>query len=281
MDRFSETFAPHGFESKVFHPGFGMAEATLVITGGYFDAEPVVKSVSDNAMKSDLVVPPIGDEKTRNIVGCGLALPGECVAIVNPETAERLPVGRVGEVWVNGPHTGQGYWRNLEATVDTFEAKIVDEDERHWLRTGDLGCMDENGELYITGRLKDVIIVRGENYYPQDIEFSAEQAHSALRRGCSAAFVQQEGSQTHLVVVAEVKRNFANKVSENELRQAINAAVVQEHGLSPSEVVFIRAGNLPKTTSGKIRRKHTKSLWLDQQLELVVFNPKKEEGVSC
>jgi acyl-CoA synthetase (AMP-forming)/AMP-acid ligase II len=280
MARFTETFAKHGFKMNVFHPGFGMAEATLVVTGGRFSSEPVLQEISDQAFKSDIVTAPIDGEKSQIIVGCGLALPRARVAIVDPKTNCRLPSGRVGEVWVNGAHTGQGYWQNQAATIDTFKAKIDGEDDSYWLRTGDLGCLNESGELFITGRMKDVIIIRGENYYPQDIEFTAETSHDALRRSGGAAFVIEQKGTSKVVLVFEVKRSFLKKVNKEDVLQAIKMAVVQEHGLSLHDIALVRTGMIPKTTSGKIRRAHTKDLWFNQELDYVEFGDETASETS-
>ena len=159
-----------------------MAEGTLLISGGRRGEGPVVQSVSRAGLLRHEAVPPRDTADAQPVVGCGRALTGEEIAIVDPESRVRLADTRVGEIWASGPNVALGYWRNPEATEATFGARIAGEDERAWLRTGDLGFLDESGELFITGRIKDVMIIRGANHYPQDIEDTVQQSHPALRR---------------------------------------------------------------------------------------------------
>src|SRR5262249_49609491 len=156
-----------------------------------------------------------------------------------------LGPGLVGEVWVNGPHVAQGYWRNPEATDSVFKARTACGVARHWLRTGDLGFLDESGELYITGRIKDLIIIRGINHYPQDIEETVQDCHPALRRHCGAAFsVPDQNEEEELVIVQEVERTRRREIVIPEIATAVREAVTRAHEISPREIVLIHTGSL-------------------------------------
>jgi amino acid adenylation domain-containing protein len=216
LDAFAEAFASSGFRREAFYPCYGLAEATLFVSGG--DPEVAPKVVG-------------------NLVSCGRAWPGERISVVDSEGRE-LPVGEEGEICVSGPSVADGYWEG-----ESFGG---------FLRTGDLGRLDEHGELFVTGRLKDLIVVRGRNLYPHDVERTAEESHPALRPGGGAAFAVEAEGEERLVVVHEVERR--REGDAREAAEAIRAAVLREHEVSPHEVVAIRAGTLPKTSSGKVRR---------------------------
>ena len=176
--------------------------------------------------------------------------------------------GRVGEIWVRGANIAQGYWKNAQATEETFRARIAGEASGPWLRTGDLGFLDEAGELFITGRLKDIIIISGANHYPQDIEDTVQSSDAALRRHGGAAFAVvdlDEGER--LVIVQEIERTERNRIAVAELIGRIREAVVVEHDIVPHEIVLLRPGALPKTTSGKIQRALARELWRQGGLE--------------
>jgi acyl-CoA synthetase (AMP-forming)/AMP-acid ligase II len=203
-------------------------------------------------------------------VGCGRSLAGESVAIVHPESRRRLAAEQVGEVWVAGPHVAGGYWGNEEATTSVFQARIEGEGGEPWLRTGDLGFLDPSGELFITGRIKDIIIIRGMNHYPQDIENSMQDSHPALRRHCGAAFtIVDEDNDERLVLVQEVERAARHQVSSEEIAGCIREAIFNEHEIAVHKVVLIPPGAIPKTTSGKIQRSLTRKLWQDGLLEVL------------
>jgi acyl-CoA synthetase (AMP-forming)/AMP-acid ligase II len=268
LERFAATFAAYGFHARALYPCYGMAEATLLISGGEPGAGSCLWPVDRDALHQHRVVPaPSTVARRHQLVGCGKELIGERIAIVDPEEHMRLGPGKVGEIWVNGANVTQGYWQQPEATERTFRARIVGEEDLCWLRTGDLGCMDAAGELYITGRIKDIIIVRGVNHYPQDIERTVERSHLALRRHCAAAFTILRDGQEHLVVVQEVDRASRHSLDIDAIQTAIRMAVAAEHELTIHDVVLIRTGTIPKTTSGKIRRSLTRELWQNNELE--------------
>jgi acyl-CoA synthetase (AMP-forming)/AMP-acid ligase II len=270
LHKFATTFAPYGFEPAAFYPGYGMAEATLLISGGRRGGGAKIERVSRAGMQEGRVTKPIEPADAGMIVGCGTALSGEKLEIVDPDTAQRCCSGSVGEIWVQGPHVARGYWRNKDATKETFGAEIAGEAGGYWLRTGDLGYLDQSGELFVTGRIKDLIIVRGANYYPQDIEMSVQRAHPSLRPGFGAVFaiVDQDGDE-RIVVVQEIERTFRNKIDLNEVIALIREAVSEQHQLSVFDVALVTPGGIPKTTSGKIQRRLIRRLWMEKQLELV------------
>jgi len=274
LARFASTFAPYGFNSKAFHPCYGMAEATVLVSGGSRGKSLVVRSVSQKAMQALRVADPADDKDAFRIVGCGRAVGEEQLAIVDPESWRRLDADEVGEIWVCGPNVGRGYWQNEPATVETFSAMIVDESSGPWLRTGDLGFLDKAGELFITGRIKDIIIVRGINYYPQDIEQAVQSASPVFRPGHGAAFsiLDSKGSEK-VVVVQEIERTQRWNIDPDELRATAREAVVERHDLFLHEIVLLRPGTIPKTTSGKIQRRLTRQLWQAGKLDVVGAKP--------
>jgi acyl-CoA synthetase (AMP-forming)/AMP-acid ligase II len=268
--RFAAAFGPYGFDPAATYPGYGMAEATLMISGGRRGAGAVTRSVSRDALQQHRVVPPRHPDDALVQVGCGHAVVGERIAIVDPDTRRRLPPARVGEIWVSGAHVAQGYWQNLEATEATFAAQIDGEADADWVRTGDLGFLDESGELFITGRIKDIVIIRGINHYPQDIEATVQASHPALSRDCGAAFaVTDRGGEEKLVVVQEVERMERHRISIDDVVGCIREAVVTEHECVPHAIVLLRPGGLPKTTSGKIQRNLTRQLWSQGLLDVI------------
>lgn len=267
--RFIETFAPHGLDSRAIYPAYGMAEATLLISGGTRGGGHVMRSVSRTALQAHAAEAPADPGDAQLVVGCGCALTGEQIAIVNPESRQRLAADGVGEIWVSGANVACAYWRNDAATREELNAKIAGEDGR-WLRTGDLGFLDHTGELFVTGRIKDLIIIRGINHYPQDIERTVQSQDSALRENCGAAFsVPDEHGEEDLVIVQEVERTARHSIDTGEIKGQIREAIADSHELSARHIALIRPGALPKTTSGKIQRKLARRLWLDGGFEEV------------
>ena len=270
IDRFASTFAPYGFDARSIQPAYGMAEATLLISTGRRGAGPVIRAVSRDALQHNRIVAPAQAGNAQMLVGCGRQLCSERLAIVCPETRMPMGPGLVGEVWVAGPHIARGYWRNPEATASVFKVQTASDGAPCWLRTGDLGFLGEDGELYITGRIKDLIIIRGINHYPQDIEETVQDCHPALRRNGGAAFsVYDLDDDEQLVVVQEVERAFRHPIAIEEIISSIREAVTREHEVAVREIVLIRSGSLPKTTSGKIQRSLTRQMFLAGSLSLV------------
>jgi acyl-CoA synthetase (AMP-forming)/AMP-acid ligase II len=198
----------------------------------------------------------------RTLVGSGLVPSAEELRIVDPETRRPCAPNQIGEIWISGDHVGQGYCQRPELTADTFQARCAGESEPGYLRTGDLGVVIE-GELYVVGRLKDMIIIRGSNYYPQDIEHTVESAHSALQPAACAAFAVAGAGGDTLVVVQEVRREGAPAADAAEVAASTREAIVREHQVSVADVVLILPGQLQKTSSGKIMRAAARRRYLD------------------
>jgi acyl-CoA synthetase (AMP-forming)/AMP-acid ligase II len=276
IERFATTFAPYGFDPRAMNPQYGLAEATVMISAGPKLAGPVIRSVGLVAFRRSEIAAPAGEQDKHRIVGCGRSVIGGRLAIVDPQTSRRLEPDRVGEIWVSGSHVCQGYWQSSDATRATFKARIEGEQgDNDWLRTGDLGFMDESGEIFITGRAKDMIIVRGINYYPQDIENTVYNSHSALRRHFGAVFSVASESGEKLVLVQEVERMQRRKLDTEEIIRSIREVVANEHEISLDSIVLISPGEIPKTTSGKIQRSLTRQMWLQNTFEPIGTAPVK------
>jgi acyl-CoA synthetase (AMP-forming)/AMP-acid ligase II/7-keto-8-aminopelargonate synthetase-like enzyme/acyl carrier protein len=269
IERFTEAFAPYGFRREAFFPCYGLAEATLIVTGGYAKEPPVIRWFVAEALERGRAVPVEAHAPgARPLVGCGQSLPDQRVIIVDPESCRQLPEGHVGEIWVQGPSVAMGYWNRPEATAATFGGYVRDTGEGPFLRTGDLGFLHK-GELFVTGRIKDVIILRGRNVYPQDIELTVQHAHPWLRADAGAAFTVEEGGRERLVVVHEVERRARGHLEP--VLQAIRRAVAEEHGLAVDAIVLIKAGTIPKTSSNKIQRHACRQAYQDRTLNSLVW----------
>jgi acyl-CoA synthetase (AMP-forming)/AMP-acid ligase II len=268
--RFTDIFSPYGFNPGTMYPGYGLAEATLLVAGGVRGEGPSICHVSRTALQRGEVLKPAGNGDAQALVSCGRSLNHEQNAIVDPDAHRRLAPRQVGEIWVAGPNITRGYWCNQTATADTFHVEIADEPGLNWLRTGDLGFLDENGELLITGRIKDVIIIRGMNHYPQDIERTVQDSHPALRRDCGAAFniTDADGSEK-LAVVQEVERTHRRNLDIDAIARTIREAVIRQHEIAIEAITLIPPATLPKTTSGKIQRSLTRQLWLEGALDVL------------
>jgi acyl-CoA synthetase (AMP-forming)/AMP-acid ligase II len=253
LDRFAAAFASCGFRREAFYPCFGLAEATLFVAGGEPGAGASVRELRPAPLEEGKAEPAAPGETGQALVGCGRAWMDQRLEVVDPETATPVEAGKVGEIWIAGPSVAKGYWGNAEATERDFGARLAGEpDAGPFLRTGDLGFFLD-GELFVTGRLKDLIILRGRNLYPQDIELTAERAHSALRAGCGAAFSVDIEGEERLVIAQELERGAEN-VSPDEINEAVRAAVARDHEAGVYDIVLLRLGTIPKTSSGKIQR---------------------------
>lgn len=272
LQRFTEAFAPAGFRGDAFYPCYGLAEATLMVTGGVGPARPRGQRVVADALRVGRVVTAEDEnastsEPSRVLVSCGQALLDQTLRVVNPETRVPCPPDRVGEIWVSGTSIAQGYWRRPEESAHTFGAQLAESDGRVYMRTGDLGFLAD-GELVVTGRLKDLIIVNGRNHYPHDIEQTVAHAHPALRAASGAAFTIESDGQDRLVVVHELDRQFRNADTE-EIINAARRAVAEDHDLPVSAFVLVKPMSVPKTSSGKIQRHACRDHYLEGTLETV------------
>lgn len=267
LERFSEAFAPYGFRREAFYPCYGMAEATLIISGGLKSAAPVVCQVDSKAIEQNRVVAPESNN-LKTFVGLGQTWLDQQVVIVDPETLTECSPTQVGEIWVAGASIAQGYWNQPEISQQTFQAYLADTQQGPFFRTGDLGFL-QDGELFITGRLKDLIIIRGQNHYPQDIELTVEQSHSALRLGCSAAFTVEVVGIERLAIALEVERSYLRRLDVEAVASAIRQAVSEAHELQVYAVALLKTGTIPKTSSGKIQRYACRNSFLAGTLEVV------------
>ncbi len=269
LESFAATFAPCGFRKEAFYPCYGMAETTLIVSGGLKAELPIILKVDATALEQNRVVKVRNEQvDVKILTSCGQSCSDVKIAIVNPESLTLCPKDTVGEIWVSGASVAQGYWNQLEETDKNFHAYLVDTGEGPFLRTGDLGFM-QNGELFVTGRIKDVIIIRGQNHYPQDIELTVEKSHPALRVGCGAAFAIDFKGSEQLVIVVEIEKSYLRKLNIQEVVESIRQAVVSEHGLEVFAVALVKTGSIPKTSSGKIRRYACRNAFLTGDLDIV------------
>jgi acyl-CoA synthetase (AMP-forming)/AMP-acid ligase II len=266
MKRFAERFSPVGFKAIAFTPCYGLAEATLLVSGRAGESEPLTMELDTDALGQHQVRYPPEDGGVTRVVSCGQPARGNAVLIVDPESLRPSPPNQVGEIWLSSPSVACGYWNLPLETEKTFHAHIAGGTDEPFLRTGDLGFL-RDGELFVTGRLKDLIIIRGRNYYPQDIEETMATAHPALRAGCGAAFAIEKDREEQLVIVQE-----AAVRSDEELDKAIQLIarnIADVHELTPHAIVLIQAGTIPKTSSGKLQRHVCKKDFLNQRLDVL------------
>lgn len=265
LEDFSRKFERCGFSPKSFHPCYGLAESTLMATGmDRFGTGMRVHAVSRAAMEKDAILPPVDNDDETWIVSSGHAAGNQDVRIVDPSTLETLPSDLVGEVWVSGPSVAAGYWGRPKETEETFAARLAT-GEGPFLRTGDLGFLHE-GQLYITGRIKDLIIIRGQNYYPHDLEFTAQRSHPALQPSSGAAFSVQSDGVEHLILAQEVDGRL--ETSEiKEITSRIATSIAEAHDLRVDDIVLVKSWTLPRTTSGKMQRYLCRSAYLSATLQ--------------
>lgn len=269
LEQFTAAFEPCGFRKEAFYPCYGMAESTLIVSGGLKISQPVYKNIKANALEQNQIVPASKEkDKTLTIVSCGQTRLNQKIAIADPEKLKSCLPGQVGEIWVSGKSIAQGYWNRPEQSKLNFQAYLSDTGEGPFLRTGDLGFL-EDGELYITGRIKDLIIIRGRNYYPQDIEQTVQTSHPALRISHGAAFSVEVEENELLVITQEVKRNYLRKLDVNQVVTAICQAVAQEHEIQVYGILLLKTGSIPKTSSGKIQRYACRKGFINNSLNVV------------
>ena len=266
MDRFTAAFSECGFNREAFRPSYGLAEATLMVTGARTSQSPLTKLFSIEALERNRVREPVSESDARVLVGCGHALPGHQVCLVDPKTRKLCVENEIGEIWIDGPSVAQGYWNRLEESESTFRAGLFPEEQGPFLRTGDLGFLYE-GQLFITGRCKNLIIVHGRNLYPQDLEQTALQADSSLRPDAGAAFVVESGVEERVVLLCEIDRHA--KSGPEKVIAAIREAILLEYGISVHTVALLRHGTIPRTTSGKVRHSTARELFLAGALAVV------------
>ncbi|WP_280475107.1 AMP-binding protein [Nocardia farcinica] len=265
LERFEKTFAPHGLAPTALSPGYGLAEATLKVCSGTPDRRYRTVRLDDAALGRRKIVPSTAEHGSTELVGCGGTVLETEVAIVEPETGRRVGDDELGEIWVSGPIVAPGYWNRPEDSEQTFRARIVGDDSgRTYLRTGDLGFVHE-GELFICGRVKNLMIVNGVNYYLEDLEATVVGSDEALRAGAVIAFSVERDGQENLVLVAEYRPDTTR--APEELVTVMHTAVSRKHAVAPAAIVLIAAGTIPRTTSGKLRRQQCKADFLAGSLQ--------------
>lgn len=261
--RFAETFGPWGFRPEAMSPAYGLAEVTLGHTCKPRGVRPVMRDVDAEALEVDRVDPPRPGRRVTRLVSSGRYIADEVTRVV--AGGRVCAAGEVGEIWIGGTAAAQGYWQRPDDTAHTFRATLPGE-EGVFLRTGDLGFLDADRELFVTGRLKDLLIVQGRNHYPQDIEATVERSNTAIRPSFVAAFAAPDEERERLVVVAEIRREEVERFDASEAARDIFRGVSQAHEIALDEIVFVQHGQVPKTTSGKIQRTACRRSWREQQL---------------
>lgn len=259
---FCEAFAECGLRPESLYPCYGLAESTLFVTGGHWDAAPVIRRFIQQQNGESLTMIPgsspddvntVDDSgEGRELVGCGHMWKDQEVAVVDPGSGRRVAEGQVGEIWTTGSSTASGYWNQPDTTAEVFGGQIVGESELTYLRTGDLGFFSD-GELFVTGRRKDVIIIRGRNYHPEDIESLVARRHDTFRPESTAAVGVEDGGEERLVILQEVDRKTVD-FDLQQMSQVIRQSIAEEFQIQVSRIEFLQSGSLPKTSSGKIRR---------------------------
>lgn len=262
MQAFAEKFHRFGFSASAFYPCYGLAEATLFVSGGVSGAAPVVRELDTDRLALGKAVTvddgaPVTEHRRRlSLVGCGKVWLDDRIHIVDPDTRRPCAAGEVGEIWLDSASVAQGYWNNTALTREMFHASI-EGSAPHCLRTGDLGFVDANGDLFVTGRLSDLIIVRGRNYYPHDLEATAVSSHPQL--GPTAAAVAQSGERQRVYLFQELRAGVSpdalSRSAQIEIKQRINEQIWLEHELRIQVIVLLAARSIPKTSSGKVRRR--------------------------
>ena len=262
LQEFTRLFEPYGFNPRTMRPGYGLAEATVAVTVGDKFTLPVIKHLDAKQLQVNRVQE-VDEARTGtlSLLGCGYPRLGHEMAIVNPETRRTSLPGEVGEVWLRGDSVGMGYWNNPQATEEIFQARTSDTAQGPYLRTGDLGFIHDNS-LFLTGRMKELIIIRGRNHYPEDIERTVLSCHPGLRGQGGAAFSVMIDGEERLVVVQEPERAAIPSIDPRVLFSDVRAAIAANHELQLHAMVLIEPGSLPKTSSGKIQRRASQQMFV-------------------
>lgn len=277
IERFSRAFGDIGFRRDAFLPCYGLAEASLFVSGGTWGQGPYTLDVSRAGLEQKRVEQARAGDRLR-LVSSGAPAPGQEIRIVDTESLADAGERRVGEIWVRGESVAKGYWNRPEETTTAFSAKLEGRGES-FLRTGDLGFVDD-GQLFVTGRLKDLIILAGRNYYPQDLELAAERSHPSLRPGHAAAFaIEQESGPERLAIVLEVTRHHRESDSE-AVFSAVRRALAEREGVLPDLIALVRQNSVPRTSSGKVQRRATRALLLDGELDVIAQSSERIDDVA-
>lgn len=274
LERFAGKFAAKGFDERAFYPCYGLAETTLMLTGPQPGRSARRLRVDSQALIEGRFADPDGPQATQ-LVSCGRTWGGDEVVVVDPQSRAPLPEGRVGEVWATGPSITHGYWADAAATAEHYGASSPAYPGKRFLRTGDLGFLRE-GELYITGRLKSLLLIHGRNYYPHDIEATVASLSPAFRPQ-AAVFADDDLEPKQIVLVQEVYRHWAKKLDVGETLQRIRRRVFAAHGINVDRIV-LTTSRIPMTTSGKVRRSACREAWRSGLL--VPLGAKREYGTQ-
>ena len=265
LERFAAAFKPCGFNAAAFYPCYGLAEATLMVSGTQRGSGITIRTFDDTALTENCIMPvPDHARKARRLVGCGTPVGDLRVVIADTQTGTETMPGHIGEIWVAGASVGQGYWHQPDQTNHSFNARLSNTGEGPFLRTGDLGFVLED-QLYVTGRQDDLLIVRGMNHHPQDLEATARKSHPLLEMSFGAAFAMEDQGSQHLMLVVEVARH--GETNFTPVLQAVREAVLNEHGLALHTIVLVRSGMIPKTSSGKVQRRACRTAFLARELK--------------
>ena len=269
MARFVEIFSTCGFRWETFAPAYGLAEYTLLVSTKPKGQIPVLCRLEAAALERDCIVKanPEQQQGVRVITGCGQLVCETRLAIVNPETLRRCGADEVGEIWVSDPSVAQGYWQRQQETQETFQAYLQETGEGPFLRTGDLGFV-QDGELFITGRLKDLIIIRGTNHYPQDLEWTVQHLNPAFRPDYGVAFSLEDNGEEQLVIVQEMERGLG-ELDFERLIGDIRQEIAEQHEIPVYAIVLAKSGTVLKTASGKIQRRACRQNFLSGNIEAI------------
>ena len=280
LQRFVNFFEPCGFKREAFYPCYGLAEATLFVSGARVEAQPTIKTIQRSGLERGFAVTdqePV-EHDLVSLVSCGASQREPQIIVANPESLASCAPGQVGEVWISGPSVAAGYWNRPEETANVFQAYLSDSGAGPYLRSGDLGFL-QSDELFVTGRIKDLIIIRGRNLYPHDLERTVEKSHPALRAGGGAAFSIDAGGEERLVIVHEIGRNVSS--SYDEVIGSIRQSLAEEHEVQPHAVALVATGIVPKTSSGKTQRSACREMFLSSTLAVVAaWNASEDEQAS-
>ncbi|ASS75351.1 hypothetical protein CIG75_10345 [Tumebacillus algifaecis] len=277
LDRFADFFAPCGFQREAFYPCYGLAEGTLFVTGGRIEEAPVIQPFNADLLQQGRAskVEPVF-EHAQTLVSSGRLTDGQqSIVIASPDTLSLCSEGEVGEIWVKSPSVAQGYWNRREQTEEVFHAFLTDTGDGPFLRTGDLGFAQDQ-ELFVTGRLKDLVIIRGRNYYPQDLEFCVQKSHQAVHNNNGAAFSIELDGEEKLVIVQEVERQYRRSNLQPVL-DLIRQSIAEEYQLQVHEIVLIKPVSIPKTSSGKVQRHLCRARYLNNTLDVLCTDGSQSE----
>lgn len=278
LERFAKAFAPSGFKASALYPCYGLAEATLMVSGSGHGRGAMIRAFDDAALTRGQVVPSgDSDGGTRRLVSSGTPVGDVRLLIAEPGTSVGVQPGRVGEIWVAGASVGGGYWNHPGATADSFGRHPDGTMEGTFLRTGDLGFVCE-GELYVTGRRDDVLVIRGCNHHPQDLEATASASHAVLAGGSAAAFFLDDRAERCVTLVHEAACD--GKADYGRVIAACRAAVIAKHQVVLARVVLVRAGTIPRTSSGKVRRGACRAALLARGLRILAEDQLPGVGTS-